>query len=221
MARRGENIYKRKDGRWEGRYQIIENGTTKTKSVYAKSYREVKQKRLLIQKTLCQNNEMNIVQNTDSEDYIISRIAAEWLEVASHKYKQATYHKYKNVYTNYIQPVFGTMYASNLTNEYIKEQIDETWSSSRIKSIYTVLNHIYKYAMEKYHLAERHFKRTIYQKTTHITNILDQSEQAKLLRSLTQDTDIYKLGVYICLSTGLRLGEVCALKWCERGFFAG
>lgn len=34
MSRKGENIRKRKDGRWEGRYQVIENGTAKTKSVY-------------------------------------------------------------------------------------------------------------------------------------------------------------------------------------------
>ena len=215
MSRKGENIRKRKDGRWEGRYQVIEDGTRKTKSVYAKSYREVKQKRILIQNTLYQNDENSALSSNRNKDYILNDIAAEWLEATASKYKPATYHKYKNIYTNYIQPTFGTMYVTNLTNEYIKEQIDETWSSSRIKSVYTVLNHIYKYAMEKYRLEERYFKRTIYHKGSHTTNTFDQSEQAKLLRSLTQDTDIYKLGVYICLSTGLRLGEVCALKWCD------
>ena len=42
MARRGENIYKRKDGRWEGRY--IKSRTCSGKIiygyVYAKTYRE-------------------------------------------------------------------------------------------------------------------------------------------------------------------------------------
>ena len=44
MARRGENIYKRQDGRWEGRYKsgVKEDGTTKYSSVYGKSYAEVK-----------------------------------------------------------------------------------------------------------------------------------------------------------------------------------
>lgn len=46
MPRKGENIYKRKDGRWEGRY--IKSRTSCGKavyaSVYAKTYREVKQK---------------------------------------------------------------------------------------------------------------------------------------------------------------------------------
>ena len=44
MARRGENIYKRKDGRWEGRYKsgIKADGTAKYSSIYGKTYAEVK-----------------------------------------------------------------------------------------------------------------------------------------------------------------------------------
>lgn len=46
MPRHGENIFKRKDGRWEGRYifSYNENGKAKYKSVYGKSYSVVKQK---------------------------------------------------------------------------------------------------------------------------------------------------------------------------------
>lgn len=41
-----QNIYKRKDGRWEGRYfkEYDEKGKIKYSSVYAKSYNEVKEK---------------------------------------------------------------------------------------------------------------------------------------------------------------------------------
>ena len=44
MARRGENIYKRKDGRWEGRYKcgFNESGKAKYCSVYGHSYAEVR-----------------------------------------------------------------------------------------------------------------------------------------------------------------------------------
>ena len=48
MSRKGENIYKRKDGRWEGRY--IKARTPQGKavygcSVYASTYNEVRKKR--------------------------------------------------------------------------------------------------------------------------------------------------------------------------------
>lgn len=46
MPRTGENIYKRKDGRWEARYILFydENGKAKYRYLYAKTYTEVKNK---------------------------------------------------------------------------------------------------------------------------------------------------------------------------------
>lgn len=46
MSKRGDNIHKRKDGRWEGRYkkERDEHGRVKYGSVYGKTYREVKDK---------------------------------------------------------------------------------------------------------------------------------------------------------------------------------
>lgn len=46
MPRREENIYKRKDGRWEARYvkEIAVDGSKKYGSVYARTYRKVKAK---------------------------------------------------------------------------------------------------------------------------------------------------------------------------------
>ena len=43
MPRKGENIYKRRDGRWEGRYKTE---TAKYRSIYGKTYQEVKTKLL-------------------------------------------------------------------------------------------------------------------------------------------------------------------------------
>ena len=54
MSRRGDNIRKRADGRWEGRYRmVLENGEKRYRSIYGKSYGEVKEKlvKLLLDKT--------------------------------------------------------------------------------------------------------------------------------------------------------------------------
>ena len=47
MSRKGENIYKRKDGRWEARYIVGhgDNGHAKYRSVYGKTYKEAKKKK--------------------------------------------------------------------------------------------------------------------------------------------------------------------------------
>lgn len=62
MARKGENIYKRKDGRWEGRYIKSRSSTGKANYgyVYAKSYREVKAK--LISQSSCTSNSVTVIQ---------------------------------------------------------------------------------------------------------------------------------------------------------------
>lgn len=61
MARKGENIYKRKDGRWEGRYRIPNPSGTKAlyRSVYGKSYREVREKLLPENRSYCTKQEKN------------------------------------------------------------------------------------------------------------------------------------------------------------------
>lgn len=41
MSKRGENIYKRKDGRWEGRYR---KSDLKYGYIYGKTYKDVKEK---------------------------------------------------------------------------------------------------------------------------------------------------------------------------------
>lgn len=43
--------------------------------------------------------------------------------------------------------------------------------------------------------------------------VLDKGEQEALLAILLHNTDLRKFGVLLCLYTGIRIGEICALKW--------
>ena len=48
--------------------------------------------------------------------------------------------------------------------------------------------------------------------------VLSIFEQQQLLSVLFEDFDRYKLGVFICLYTGIRIGELCALQWKDISF---
>mgnify|MGYP000158990690 FL=1 len=78
MARTGENIYKRKDGRWEARYIISydEEGKAKYKYLYARNYSEVKAKLLKAQ------NGVMIVRDIEkhSNNEIYEFWLREWLK---------------------------------------------------------------------------------------------------------------------------------------------
>ena len=79
MPRKGENIYKRKDGRWEGRYIKGRRGTTKAYYgyIYGKSYKEVKMKMNDAIYLLGQNNKIEEKQNENNINF--DSIAKEWI----------------------------------------------------------------------------------------------------------------------------------------------
>lgn len=99
MARRGENIRKRSDGRWEGRYLIYINGSKKYRSVYAPSYNEVKQKLFNSKKeseiTLLSLKEQTAPLN-GSADMSLDKIGQLWLIYIKDNRKYSTYRKYEN-----------------------------------------------------------------------------------------------------------------------------
>ncbi|MCC8076780.1 MAG: hypothetical protein LIO60_00260 [Oscillospiraceae bacterium] len=74
MPRRGENIYKRKDGRWEGRYIYGHraDGRAIYKSVYGDSYIEAREKLTLRKSELAQ-------KKTGSCALTIKEISIQWL----------------------------------------------------------------------------------------------------------------------------------------------
>ena len=101
---KGENIFKRKDGRWEARYvkEIDLSGKKKYGSVYARSYREVKAKR----QTLLMN--LFIYQKPDlTKSFTISTLIEEWLCINQNRIKPSTYQRYLGFYKNHIQSIIG------------------------------------------------------------------------------------------------------------------
>lgn len=116
MARRGENIHKRKDGRWEGRYIIGRNNTGKAvyKSIYAKTYTEVRHKLLDIKK-----EEISINDNIKFRD-----VSMQWLEASKIRFKESTYSRYYSIISKYlIKDKFGNVKLKELSNIYLNNFI--------------------------------------------------------------------------------------------------
>ncbi|MDE5866679.1 MAG: site-specific integrase, partial [Lachnospiraceae bacterium] len=93
--------------------------------------------------------------------------------------------------------------------------LNENLSNSLIKSIYCVLNQILNYCNTHYHIDVSPVIRPKTHTVVKPVETLPQSEQIRLLREIYKNMDNSKLGILICLSTGLRLGEICSLKWSD------
>lgn len=128
MSKRGDNIHKRKDGRWEGRYKIgsHENGNTKYKSVYGKTYSEVKKKLLEYQTATVLKLPKQLRKKSFSEIIYL------WMENNKLRHKKATEHKYLYLIEKHIIPEIGNIPISQINSATINSFLDKKVSTGRL-----------------------------------------------------------------------------------------
>lgn len=218
MARHGENIRKRKDGRWEGRYPAYnaEKGKKIYQSVYAQTYDEVHEKLVARKKELSADNTLKTVDPVS--DARFSDMAEQWLTETENKRKRSTYIKYHTIYYTHIEPYFTDAAVLEVTDAFVAEKIPSGLSASVYKSIYCVLNQILKFSFRQYGFPVYNLQKPDIYTRKKSVKILTQNEQKALISVLYQKMDIYKMAILMCLFTGLRLGELCALKWTDVDF---
>lgn len=209
MPRHGENIYKRKDGRWEARYvkAINIDGSKKYGSVYGKSYAEAKDKQqyCLIHPTTTQN-----VFN-----YTVKSILFEWLETSKNHIKHSTYIKYENIIKTHCEDSIGRIFIRLVNTKNIQQftdyLLDKSISRNTVNNILIVLGMGFEYAKEEYEIVcpKVHLLKSKHDEM----DVLSESEQQDLMNHLLKNTDIYDFAILLALYTGLRIGELCALQW--------
>lgn len=210
MPRRGENIYKRKDGRWEARYvkEITADGRKKYGSVYAYNYKDVKakQQQCLINPTKNNCNSINLTVN-----FLLS----EWLESIKNLVKPNTYQKYESVCKNHIANKIGSVSVKLISNytiiNFTNGLIDKNLSAKSINDILIVLGLAFRYAEEEYKISTPKIRYLKEEKKN--MRVLSIDEQIKLTKYLNNNIEIYKFGILLALYTGIRIGELCALQW--------
>lgn len=210
MPRRGENIFKRKDGRWEARYikEIAIDGSKKYGSVYAKNYKEVKAKQLLYL-----NKPFGNARKTFPT---VDVIMQEWLEQSRNQLKISSYQKYQATVQKHISKNLGKICISSLSPSIISQFTDNLLSNAglsreTVNNVLIVLGMGLEYAKTHYQVIvpDIHLLKPSRTKT----RVLSISEQKVLVQYLLSKDNIFSFGMLLALYTGLRIGELCALKW--------
>lgn len=143
MPRKGENIYKRKDNRWEGRYKVFDDllGKSKYRSVYGKTYNDVKSKLILLKS--------KPVNTISSGKLTVGELFEEWLSVVRLKAKESTYANYRMKADKHILPYFGDMKYEQLTvqsvHEFIEKKLYSGLSAKYVSDIIIVFKSMSKY----------------------------------------------------------------------------
>lgn len=118
MAKKGLNIYKRKDGRWEARYIKSRNtqGKPRYGYLYATSYHEVRNnlQRVIQAMNTCDADDAEKIPATNCKFMGFSVI---WLENSSTSLKESTYIRYRTLLNCYLMPSFQQLEISEITSE--------------------------------------------------------------------------------------------------------
>ncbi len=222
MPKRGENIHKRKDGRWEGRYKKSTDSSGKTQygSVYGKTYSEVKAK-------LKEVNQSQILKlNPTGKERKFREVLILWKETNHLKHKGATESKYEYLIERHIIPELGNLPISSIStlmlNEFAKKKLisgrlDKKGglSPAYVRSMMIIITSALQYAINEGMcpaLKTAAFKPTIEKSNL---RILSPQEQELFEMFLSSDIDETKVGIYLSLNCGLRIGEICALRWSD------
>ncbi len=227
MPRRGENIHKRSDGRWEGRYRdgYDKNGKTKYSSVYAKSYLEVKSKLMEA------NKRMEAKQEKKRIPYCMTFREALylWLENNQIKLRQQTYAKYQRLIEQHIIPELGTYTTNELTasvvNRFLASKSENGrldgnggLSPSYIRTIAFIVTSALDFAIKQGCAAPLAGDVVRPIKKRNDLEVLSMKEQTILETAMKTDIDSQKFGILLSLYAGLRIGEICGLKWNDIDF---
>lgn len=220
MPRKGENIYKRKDGRWEGRYILSYNADSKAKYayVYGKTYGEVKQK---LTEGKGKNKQANSPPKRSST---YTELLDAWLHSTYLNTKESTQARYTHLINTHIKPHLGCYTLSQLSTEIIEAFIEQQLTNGRldgqgglspktVTDILTIVKSTIEYAKYKDLQIICNLSKLSIKKKEKEMRVLSQSEQEALITVLINEMDRYKFGVLLSLYTGIRIGELCALQW--------
>lgn len=213
MAKRGMNIYKRADGRWEGRYKngYKPNGKPKYSSVYGKSYSTVKEK-LEIKRSEVRDGTVSSCNLT------LGEILHNWLEDVKNRVKESTFANYEMKLNKHILPYFAGVKYDRLVaedlNSFIEQKIAEKFSAKYVADIVLVVKSAAKFAQRRYGYVNKIESVTVpkeHKKSAQ--KMLNNEELSRLKNELMSDPTGSNIGILLAAATGIRIGELCALKW--------
>lgn len=127
--------------------------------------------------------------------------------------KPSSYSTYVLLLNKHILPVFGesTLVTESDVQSFVLKKLDEGLSTKSVKVLVLVLKMITRFGAKAGYWPVPDW--SIHYPTEQVAtnlDVLNRQDQKRILTHIKDHFTCRNLGIYICLSAGLRIGEVCA-----------
>lgn len=219
---RTDNIHLRSDGRWEVKYAIVydEGALPDYGYICAESYEEARAAvlRLLSYSTPKEK------PPAPPEKGNYGDCLDEWLEFIRPRVKESTYIRYMNHVNKHIKPHLGNILVSRLGTACVEEFVSGLLregklngvgglSPKTVSDIMMVVRESFRYSASHGIDPRCNLEHLVIKKENREMRVLSRYEEHAFVSVLKEDTDRAKAGMLLALYTGIRLGELCALRW--------
>ena len=152
------------------------------------------------------------------ETKTIREIALAWRDDKRCYVKRSTFAAYVLILENHVLPSFGECDALNesLVQEFVLRKLDSGLCVKTVKDILIVLKMVMRFGVKNgwMNYCEWDIKYPTMETNNEI-EVLTVSNHRKILDFIKRNFTFRNLGIYISLTTGLRIGEICGLKWSD------
>lgn len=218
MPNKGENIYKRKDGRWEGRYirGRKENGGALYGYVYGKSYGDCRKKRL--------SALAGVPRQKVSCALTAKELFDAFLADRTPHVKPSTIYHYSYVIQRYFLPAFGSQRVDRLTAKKLQTFLcglrvgEKPLSAKSVHDIGILLRSALRFGIRELGVDKGVIDFQIPPSSASHIDVFSEQELLKLALFCVNHPTALNVGILLALNTGLRLGEICALRWSDLDF---
>ncbi len=222
MPKIGENIYLRRDGRWEGRYICGRKSDGKPQycSVYGYSRDAVSKKLAFLRK----QREIKLASRCS---VTVKDLTAQWLKKCRADVKVSTYERYRLLFEKHIIPELGDLMIHELTAEKLKDFLNDKRTKGRLdgkgglaqktdNDIHVLIKSVLKFAVHEYDYHVDGKLSDVKLSTKGIGHgkieVFSETETQKMTARILEHPSLQNVCYLICLDLGLRIGEICALK---------
>ena len=209
---KSRNIYKRQDGRFEGRIYNKKNpnGKRSYKSFLGKTWEQVQE---LMSAFLGE-----CVEESDCLR-LFSDVFLEWLGIHKHNIKESTLSNYRTKANKHILPFFGDKKVTEIEVKdfyaFVELKQKEGLSHRYIEDIVRLTGSAFKYIVRTYHISNPMDGFKFTSKKAPEIKLLDESEKKLLQKYISENHNRTTMGIALTTSTGLRIGELCGLQWAD------